>query len=398
VTRRAEADAGAGPALVVLGVHLASEAYPSVAHRVRVLRESPELRTREINHPLAEPLSRGRRGSGVGRPLRVAAAGLRLLVSHLRVVLDFLRAGGADAVYVPYPSIGVLCLLSLLPTRRRPRAVACDAFISLYDTIVRDRKLIRAGSPLAGLLRRLEARAYRFADTVIVDTPFNAECMARDFGIARERFAAIPLPIDEHAYAPRPYRPRGGVCTVLFVGTFVPLQGVEVVARAATLLSDDASVRFRIIGDGQTADRVAEVLAASPSRRCEWDRAWKSADELAEAIGDADICLGIFGEGDKAQRVWPLKNYAAMAVGRPLVTGDTRCARAIAAESREPPFVTVPVGDPFALADAVRALARDARRREAYARRARACYQERLSSAISMRRFRAVVLASVGGA
>jgi glycosyltransferase involved in cell wall biosynthesis len=398
MTRRAEADAGKRPALLILGVHLASEAYPSVAHRVRELRASPELRAREINHPLAAPLSRTGGGSRRGRLLRGATSGLRLLASHLRVILGFLRAGGADAVYVPYPSIGVLWLLSLLPARRRPRAVSCDAFISLYDTVVRDRELIRAASPLAGLLRRVEARAYRFADTVIVDTPFNAECMARDFGLAPEKFVAIPLPIDERVYAPRPYRPRPGVCNVLFTGTFVPLQGVEVVARAATLLSGDASLRFRIIGDGQTADRVAEVLAASPSSRCEWDRAWKSAEQLAEAIGDADICLGIFGPGDKAQRVWPLKNYAAMAVGRPLITGDTRCARAIAGESGEPPFVAVPVGDPRALADAIRSLSRDAGRREAVARRARACYEERLSSAISMRRFRAVVVGGGGGA
>ena len=377
--------------LTVLGVHVSSEAYPTVKHRVRALLQSAEISVQEINYPLAARLSQQGRRSPLRRPFAVAASGLRLLASHVRAVVAFLRARTAGALYVPYPAILVLYLLSLLPKRRRPAAVYCDAFISLYDTVVRDRKLIRAASPLAAVLRHVEARAYRFADQVIVDTPLNADCMARDFGLAPEKFVAVPLSINERAYAPKPYRPRPGICNVLFVGTFAPLQGVDVVARAAGLLSDDASLRFRIIGTGQTADRVAEILAASPSVHCEWDRTWRSAGELSGAIREADVCLGIFGEGDKAQRVWPLKNYAYMAVGRTLVTGDTRCARAMTAEPSAAPFVTVPIGDPRALADAILSLSRDGRMREEYSRRARAYYEERLSSAVSMSRLYAVV-------
>ena len=384
------------PSLTILGVHVASEAYPSVGHRVRALLQSREISVREINHPIAGPLSQVGHPSPWLRPFLVVASGLRLVGSHVRAVVGFLRARIRGAVYVPYPSILVLYLLSLLPGRRRPASVSCDAFISIYDTVVRDRGLVRAASPLAAALRHVEARAYRFADHVIVDTPLNADWMANEFEIDVDKFVAIPLPINERAYRRRPYQPRPGVCNVLFVGTFVPLQGADIVARAASLLSGDASLRFRIIGSGQTADRVAEVLAAHPSVHCEWDRTWKSADELSQAIQQADICLGIFGGGDKAQRVWPLKNYASMAVGRPLITGDTRCARAILAESSAPPFAVVPVGDAGALADAIRSLSRDVRARDEYARRAGAYYDERLASTVWMSRLLAVVTGGPG--
>ena len=59
----------------------------------------------------------------------------------------------------------------------------------------------------------------------------------------------------------------------------------------------------------------------------EWERGWQSAEALAAAIRAADICLGIFGAGDKAQRVWPLKNYSYIAVGRDLISDDTPEAR-----------------------------------------------------------------------
>jgi glycosyltransferase involved in cell wall biosynthesis len=399
MTRAPESVASGRPSLTILGVHVAGDAYPSVEHRVRALLQSREVAAREINHPLAEPLSQVGHPSPWLRPFRVVAFGLRLMGSHVRAIVGFLRARTRGAVYVPYPSILVLYLLSLLPGRRRPARVSCDAFISIYDTVVHDRRLVPAASPLAAALRHVEARAYRFADRVIVDTPLNADWMAKEFEIDVGKFVAIPLPINERAYRRHPYRSRPGVCTVLFVGTFVPLQGAEVVARAAVLLSGDDSLRFRIIGNGQTADRVADILAASPSVHCEWDRAWKSADELSQAIQRADICLGIFGEGDKAQRVWPLKNYAAMAVGRPLITGDTRCARAILAESSAPPFAVAPVGDAGALADAIRFLSRNPRARDEYARRAGAVYDERLASSVWMSRLHAVVTgSSVGGA
>jgi glycosyltransferase involved in cell wall biosynthesis len=396
MTRVPESVASGKPSLTILGVHVSSEAYPSVKHRVRALLQSREISAREINHPMAGPLSQESHPSHWLQALRVVASGLRLIVAHVRVIVGFLRARPRGAVYVPYPSILVLYLLSLLPGHRRPAPVSCDAFISIYDTVVRDRRLVRASSPLAAVLRHVEARAYRFADRVIVDTPLNADWMANEFEIDVGRFVTIPLPINERAYRRRPYRPRSGVCNVLFVGTFVPLQGADVVARAATLLSGDASLRFRIIGSGQTAARVADVLASSPSVDCEWDRTWKSADELSEAIQQADICLGIFGEGDKAQRVWPLKNYAAMAVGRPLITGDTRCARAILAESSAPPFAVAPVGDAGALADAIRFLSRNPRARVEYARRAGAYYDERLASTVWMSRLRAVVAGGPG--
>ena len=192
------------PSLTILGVHVASEAYPSVGHRVRALLQSREISVREINHPIAGPLSQVGHPSPWLRPFLVVASGLRLVGSHVRAVVGFLRARIRGAVYVPYPSILVLYLLSLLPGRRRPASVSCDAFISIYDTVVRDRGLVRAASPLAAALRHVEARAYRFADQVIVDTQLNADWMANEFDLDVGKFVAIPLPINERAYRRRP--------------------------------------------------------------------------------------------------------------------------------------------------------------------------------------------------
>ena len=67
------------------------------------------------------------------------------------------------------------------------------------------------------------------------------------------------------------------------------------------------------------------------------------------------MCLGIFGTGDKAQRVVPNKVFQGAAAGCAIVTSDTAPQRRALGEAA----VLVPPGDPGELAGALRQLAAD---------------------------------------
>ena len=75
----------------------------------------------------------------------------------------------------------------------------------------------------------------------------------------------------------------------------------------------------------------------------------RSPAELARLIGDSDICLGIFGAGEKTQRVIPNKVFDALACERPVITGDTPAARECLVDGEQ--AWLCPTGDPEALAD-----------------------------------------------
>lgn len=381
-----EKQAGTVPVdVTILGVHVKSAGYPNVTFRIRDLLRSPMLRVQEINFPFSTSPGSGNSRLWILKSLHGIWFVLRLLYAHLHVMSVYFFRGRPHRLYVPYPAVIVLFCLSLLPRTWRPTFVIADCFISLYDTAITDRKFFSPDSWLARLLKSLESRAYRVADRVIVDTELNARYFTETFGLDSSKLMALPLSIDENHFRPAPYQPSANTCTVLFIGTFVPLQGVDVIASALMMLESRRDLRFRLIGTGQTAKTVAGIFNNQCPANVEWITQWMQSEELAREIREADICLGIFDAGPKAQRVWPLKNYAYMAVGRAMITADTLQAQQMLRRTNATPFMTVPAGDPAALADAVTKLAGDSDRRRMYAENAHRFYERELSSQKSVK-------------
>lgn len=385
---------GSGQKLSIVGVHRETDGYPSVKHLLRGLRVHPDLQLREFSHPLpAWPRA------GVSARLRAL---LQALICHLRALRDLRRVAPHADIYVPYPALGLLFLWSLLPQRPHRRIVA-DAFISLHDTVVTDRKLLRPKSVAARLLYACERRALAAADAVVVDSEENARFIAQSLGLPPTRVHAIGLCIDEDAYAAHdatsPVRtaepalaahPANPPLRVLFTGTFIPLHGIPIILDAMTQLDTREDLEFVIIGDGQDAPLMAR-FAAGTRARVRWARHWHTAQQLASEVARADICLGIFSPGPKADRVGPLKLHAYACMGKAIITAETSWTRRMRADCAATPFITVPTGNATALARAITQLADDAALRRLLAAASRAWYTARLGNARALEKLSAVL-------
>jgi len=350
-------------------VHQSTDAYPNTLYRVRQLRE--RLGAREVNYPMwATPNGGLKAARSPWRSL------WRVCVSHCQVAWAVACGPRHDCVYIPYPALLVAWVLTLLP--HRPRRMVLDSFISVYDTAVNDRSLWSPRSLLSQLLFTFERRAFAKADLVLVDTQQNADFYARLFRLPTERFLALPLATNEDDYAPVSYLPTVGRCRVVFIGTLVPLHGIGVLAEAARQLASRNDIEFHILGDGACAPELQSRIADLPN--VIWQRRWHTAQELADEVRKADICLGIFGDTAKAQRVCPYKLYSYACVGRAVITGATDWLRLAVGPDGRPPFFGVPVNDPAALALAVRRLADAPGERERWACAARRFYVADLSN------------------
>lgn len=345
----------------VLGVTQVSDSYPNVKYKLAALERLLGDDYVEYVVPLDKTDSSRGFFSALGSSRLILA--WRIIAGHTKVFFYSLRRR-AKSVYVCYPGIFVAIWLGLPFMRRRYPVMYLDAFISLYDTIVCDRRLLSEGNIFAKLLYRLEKRAFKSATLVIVDTPENALYYSELFGIPQERFRAIPLCIpplrSARAKADDKLAKR---IRCVFVGTFVPLQGVRTIVDAAKILSDDPEIEIVFVGDGQDASYLQDYLKDSSATNVTWHRGHFPTEFVMKQINEADICLGIFGDGPKAQRVLPYKIYYYLALGMPTITAQTTVTERVLTESRSidahSPLLLVPPGNATALAEALRRLRDD---------------------------------------
>lgn len=110
-----------------------------------------------------------------------------LLVSYPRLLWCYMKAPKNEVVLAPY--MGHLDILILWPfAKLRGASVVWDAFLSLHNTIVEDRRIVGPSNPLAWLIHAFEWLVTRAADCVVLDTAAHADYFARRYSL-RPRLA-----------------------------------------------------------------------------------------------------------------------------------------------------------------------------------------------------------------
>jgi glycosyltransferase involved in cell wall biosynthesis len=309
----------------------------------------------ECNIPLG--LSTADRVDMLAKPWKAGGLAARLASRWFGLAAKARRLGRPDAVVVGYLGHFDVHLARLLYPRhsvsRHRVPIVLDHLISAAGT-AKDRRI--GGSGLKQrLLTLIDAAALRAADIVVVDTEEHLEIVPEKY-----RSKAVVVPVG----APTPWHEAGrepsatassttgsGPLKVVFYGLYTPLQGTPVIGEALGRVAG-APVEVTMIGRGQDEAETKRAAAANQSVR--W-LDWVPAAELPALVASHDVCLGIFGTGDKALRVVPNKVFQGAAAGCAVITSDTAPQRRVLGDAA----VLVPPGDPAALADALLRLAND---------------------------------------
>ncbi|MBQ3797871.1 MAG: group 1 glycosyl transferase [Butyrivibrio sp.] len=232
---------------------------------------------------------------------------------------------------------------------KRPEVIS-DFFLSLYDTMVLDRKLIPEKSLSAGILKKLDKRALEGSDLVLTDTKADALFFAKTYGVPLSKFDTLYLEADERLYSSK----GQGMAKkeALYFGTGLPLQGTEVVLDAFMKATEqDADLSCVYIG-GTGKIPAGKLTGIRQNPRIELIE-WLSQEELAQRIAGTGVCLaGHFAPDiDKADRTIPGKAYIFEAMGKPMILGETRANRELFSEDERHFFV--PRGDSEKLAECI---------------------------------------------
>ncbi len=239
-------------------------------------------------------------------------------------------------------------------SRSRGVPLVFDPLISAWDKQVFERHKFTAESKAAARLLQQEKKQFHKADILIADTREHAGFFCDTFHIDSERIHVVPVGAEESLFTSEPIpASRTGPIEVLFYGSFISLQGPQVIIDAARLCTD-SSIQWRLLGKGPLLESCK--AAAQDLDNCSFED-WIDYLALPQRIHSADILLGIFGATDKPGRVIPNKVYQALACARPVIT---RCSTAYPdpiTDGEQSGVFQVPTDNPQALADAVIRLA-----------------------------------------
>jgi len=242
-------------------------------------------------------------------------------------------------------------LLAWLISKLKKTPLVFDVFTSLYDSNVFDRSIIAPHTTKAKVLFYIDKIACHLADVIIVDTHEHANYFHAAFSVPRSKLKVIPVGADEEYMYP-----RNDICTdtisqIFFYGSYIPLQGIEHILDAASILQNqNDKIFFTLVGSGQMLQAIKKKAEDLSLRNVRFTGR-VPYEKLPELIAQAHICLGIFGTSEKASRVVPNKVFDALAMRKPVITRDSPAMREWFEHGKN--VWLIPPGNGKALADAI---------------------------------------------
>ena len=279
-------------------------------------------------------------------PLRMIVIAFKLLLSWMTF-----RLRKNEAIFVGFLAQPILPLVRLL--YRGP--IVSDAYFSLYDAMVNDKQKVKAKSLTGRFCYWLDRFMLRHSELCFTDTQQHVDYLRSFFkvphaNISRLWISAESQPLKNQKTSFEETNANSPTFHVFFWGGFIPLQGVDTIVRAASLLAQD-NVQFTIFGTGQTLAECQELQTELGVHNIDF-KGWQSPHMITKQAQESHVALGIFGTTEKAARVIPNKAYEALAMGIPLITRRSPAASELLLEDEH--CLMVDSGSPQQLAEKIR--------------------------------------------
>ncbi|MEK9176741.1 MAG: glycosyltransferase [Patescibacteria group bacterium] len=257
---------------------------------------------------------------------RILLKGLR---EHGATVVEMNERGGGISMYLrlwrsfrayrgPYDAMvigyGNARLMPLFARCIGAKRIIWEALFSKYDNFVFDRKLASPRSPKAYLYRFLDWLGCAVSDLVLLDTKLHTRYFHETFGVPERKLAFVYVGADTDIFYPRARAGRPDGFEIEFHGKYFPMQGTDVIIRAASLL-EKQGVHFTLIGNGQELKRT-KALAESLHVSNVTFKQFLPQEEIVEYVKNADMCIGLIGDVPRVVRAIPTKLWEAAAMGR----------------------------------------------------------------------------------
>ncbi|MFW9829601.1 MAG: glycosyltransferase [Candidatus Thorarchaeota archaeon] len=251
------------------------------------------------------------------RPLSI----LRSIILQIKIYIKLFKCE-YDVLFIGFPVIRSIWLPKLI---KRKTILIIDPLFSYYNLLIDDHKFFKRNSVISKLIFKLDILIFKTGDLILTDTISHLKYFSKLFNIPRSKFINIYVGADSKIYYPLTDTRKKKKFTVTFLGSFIPAQGVEYIVEAAKILESNENIIFELVGGLHNNPIFKKIYNRKIKENITNIKLTPKIHykRVPNIIQKSDIQLGIFGKSSKAQLVIPGKAYEAIAMKKPLITGDT---------------------------------------------------------------------------
>jgi len=200
------------------------------------------------------------------------------------------------------------------------KPIVFDPLISKYLTKAVDYRHFWKG-PIKYWLDKIP---FDKCDILLADTQAHKDYFVRKFSIASSKIGVLPIGVDTSLFQRNEsYISNNALFRVGFYGSFVPLQGMPKIIEVANILKDENDIVFDIIGSGYDYNQSIKLIKKYKLENVNL-LGWADYEVLSSMIAGFDVCLGIFGDSEKADSVIPNKVFHYASLGKCIISKNTK--------------------------------------------------------------------------
>lgn len=266
------------------------------------------------------------------------------IIKYLILIIRFLRSeNNFDLIFVGFRGHEILPFIKVFT--KQP--IIFDMFISIYDTLCYDRKLINPNSIIAYFLKIYDKFLIKISDVCLVDTKTHKRYFEKEFKINNINYLYVDANTD--IFKKLKIKKNRKEKIILWYGNALPLQGVDIILKSAKILEKN-NIKFKLIGP--IRKKYKRLIKELNLNNVIFED-FVHYKKLPIIIANSDICLGghFSGEIEKAKRVISGKTFQFLACEKPVILGDNPANRELFRESKRIKFVKM--GEPNILAKTI---------------------------------------------
>jgi glycosyltransferase involved in cell wall biosynthesis len=252
---------------------------------------------------------------------------LHKIFYFLTFIEAIIKGSKADLVYI-LPMNSNMIEIAIILKKIYGTPIVSELYISLYDTLVNDRKKLKDNTKRSEYLRKIDRMLIEKSDFLIhlSNHEFNYISKLVGANINPSRLKIFPLAIEVKLTANNVVDPEN-IFRMCWWGNYSPLHGLEKIFIAIKILkSQGHKIRLDVWGPQDLSNpyvtvakemSLSEEIIFHPS-----DYSIKLQEYLTHYC---DLALGIFGDSGKAKNAVANKVIDATAMKLPVLTMDSPC-------------------------------------------------------------------------